>query len=76
MGMRLAQLIGQTVRIISVLIAPHLPDSASAYVDRYVAASGGAREAILSWLPYVAAARLAEDVPNEADGLMAMAGAV
>jgi hypothetical protein len=26
----------------------------------------------LRWLPFVAAARLAEDVPDEVDGLMAM----
>jgi aminoglycoside phosphotransferase (APT) family kinase protein len=56
-----------------VLIAPHLPDFANAHVDRYAAASGLSRAAILAWLPCVAAARIAENVPDEEDGLMAMA---
>jgi aminoglycoside phosphotransferase (APT) family kinase protein len=55
-----------------VLMRPHLPDFASAYVDRYGAASGVSRENILRWLPCVAAARLAEGVTDEVDGLMAM----
>ncbi len=59
-----------------VLMRPHLPDFASAYVDTYAAASGESRERILRWLPFVAAARLAEDVPDEADGLMAMVDSV
>jgi aminoglycoside phosphotransferase (APT) family kinase protein len=59
-----------------VLMRPHLPDFASEYVDAYAAASGGTREAILRWLPFVAAARLAEGVPDEADGLMAMVDSV
>jgi aminoglycoside phosphotransferase (APT) family kinase protein len=59
-----------------VLMHPSVPDVASAYVDAYAAATGIDRAAILGWLPFVAAARLAEDVPNEADALMAMVGAV
>jgi aminoglycoside phosphotransferase (APT) family kinase protein len=55
-----------------VLMSRHIPAFASAYVDRYCAASGESRESILRWLPFVAAARLAEDVPDEVDGLMAM----
>ena len=55
-----------------VLMRPHLSDFASAYVDRYAAASAESRESILRWLPFVAAARLAEDVPDEVDSLMAM----
>jgi aminoglycoside phosphotransferase (APT) family kinase protein len=55
-----------------VLMSPHLPDLASAYVDRYAAASSASRDSILRWLPVVAAARLAEDVPDEVDSLMAM----
>jgi hypothetical protein len=46
---------------------------ASAYVDAYSEVSGIGREAILNWLPFVAAARLAEGVPEVAD-LMQMIG--
>jgi hypothetical protein len=46
---------------------------ASAYVDAYAGIGGASRERILGWLPFVAAARLAEDVQDEADGLMEMA---
>jgi aminoglycoside phosphotransferase (APT) family kinase protein len=59
-----------------VLMHPRVPAFASAYVDRYSAASGEIRERILQWLPFVAAARLAEDVPDEVDGLMAMVDSV
>jgi aminoglycoside phosphotransferase (APT) family kinase protein len=55
-----------------VLMRPHVPALASAYVDRYSEASGESRERILQWLPFVAAARLAEDVPDEVEGLMVM----
>jgi hypothetical protein len=57
-----------------VLIRPSAPELASAYVEAYAAASGVSRDRILGWLPFVAAARLAEDVPNEVDGLMEMVG--
>ena len=59
-----------------ILMSPHLPDFASAYVDQYAAASGESRESIFRWLPFVAAARLAEDVPDEVDGLLAMIDSV
>jgi hypothetical protein len=59
-----------------VLMRPHLPDFASAYVERYAAASGANAESIFRWLPFVAAARLAEDLPSEADSLMAMVDSV
>jgi hypothetical protein len=36
---------------------------------------GESRDGILAWLPFVAAARLAEGVPHEGQGLMAMATA-
>ena len=58
----------------SVLMHPHLPDVASAYIDAYAAASGFTRTAILAWQPIVAAARLAEGVPEETEALMAMVG--
>lgn len=56
-----------------VLIRPAAPDLAAAYVDAYAAAAGESRDRIFAWLPFVAAARLAEGVPDEAEGLMAMA---
>lgn len=59
-----------------VLMRPHLPAFASAYVERYAAASDASAESIFRWLPFVAAARLAEDLPSEADSLMAMVDSV
>jgi hypothetical protein len=53
-----------------VLIKHSAPELAAAYVDAYAAAGGKSGEIILSWLPFVAAARLAEGVPNEVDGLI------
>lgn len=57
-----------------VLIRPVAPDLAAAYVDAYAAAAGESPDRIFAWLPFVAAARLAEGVPDEAEGLLAMAG--
>lgn len=54
-----------------VLLRPIAPELASAYVDAYSQVSGKRRETILNWLPTVAAARLAEGVP-EVDELMKM----
>lgn len=54
-----------------VLLRPAAPDMASAYVDAYSQVSGKSRSAILNWLPFVAAARLAEGV-LEVDDLMKM----
>ena len=59
-----------------VLMHPHVPEVAAAYVDAYVTAAGGSRNAVLEWLPFVAAARIAEDVPGETDSLMAMVDTV
>ena len=59
-----------------VLMRPHAPKEVSAYVDAYCAAAGISRDAVLAWLPFVAASRLSEGVAEEADGLMAMADAV
>jgi aminoglycoside phosphotransferase (APT) family kinase protein len=56
-----------------VLIRTFAPDMASAFVDAHVAVSGDSRARILSWLPFVAAARVTESVPNEVDALMEMA---
>jgi aminoglycoside phosphotransferase (APT) family kinase protein len=54
-----------------VLLRSVSPELASAYVDAYSQVSGESRDAILNWLPFVAAARLAEGVP-EVDDLMTM----
>jgi aminoglycoside phosphotransferase len=56
-----------------VLMHAVAPALAGAYVDDYAAAAGLGRAAILGWLPYVAAARLAENVPDEAAQLSAWA---
>jgi aminoglycoside phosphotransferase (APT) family kinase protein len=50
-------------------------DLADAYLDAYFAVSPVARDAVFRWLPVLAAARLAENVPEEADALIAMAEA-
>jgi aminoglycoside phosphotransferase (APT) family kinase protein len=55
-----------------VLIRSIAPDLASSYVEAYAQVAGERLEDIFRWLSVVAAARLAEDVPNEVDGLMTM----
>ena len=54
-----------------VLLRSVSSELASAYIDTYSQASGASRYAILKWLPFVAAARLVEGVP-EVDDLMEM----
>jgi aminoglycoside phosphotransferase (APT) family kinase protein len=56
-----------------VLIGSVQPDLAERYVDAYCAASGIDRMAVYAWLPVVAAARLAEKVPEETPRLLALA---
>jgi Ser/Thr protein kinase RdoA (MazF antagonist) len=56
-----------------VLIGAVNADLATAYIDAYVAATGMDRMAIYAWLPAVAAARLAEKVPDETPRLLALA---
>ena len=56
-----------------VLIEPSYPELASAYLAIYSELSGMSKERIIRWLPFVAAARLAEGVPHLVDQLMAMA---
>jgi aminoglycoside phosphotransferase (APT) family kinase protein len=46
---------------------------ADAYLDRYTLAGGVERDAVLAWLPLLAAARLAEGVEGEADTLLGIA---
>jgi aminoglycoside phosphotransferase (APT) family kinase protein len=48
---------------------------AEAYLDAYFAASPLPRTAVFAWLPVLAAARIAENVPDEVDALIAMAEA-
>lgn len=47
-------------------------DVADAYVSTYLAMSPLPREAVFAWLPVLAAARLAENVPEETEALIAM----
>lgn len=56
-----------------VLMATARQDIATAYVEAYVAATGITHAEIEEWVPYVAAARLAEGVPDETDTLLALA---
>jgi hypothetical protein len=49
-----------------------MPQVAADYVSAYAAASGTSSQTVFNWLPVVAAARLAEGVPNETPRLLAM----
>lgn len=57
-----------------LLLRQGAPQLAESYLDRYAAASGIARDAILQWLPCLAGARLAEGVTGETASLLALAG--
>jgi hypothetical protein len=57
-----------------VLLKLHAAELAAPYVDAYCQESRLPRQAVLDWLPYVAAAKLAEDVPSEIDGLLEIVG--
>ena len=48
-----------------LLLKLHAEDIAEPYLDAYCNISNTPRANILDWLPYVAAARLAEDVPDD-----------
>jgi Ser/Thr protein kinase RdoA (MazF antagonist) len=52
------------------------PAWASTYIDAYAAQSSLSLNDILGWLPVVAGARLAEDVPGETEALMAIVDGV
>lgn len=59
----------------SYLLMKHAsPDLASRYAEAYSALSGLSLPDIFLWLPPVAAARLAEGVPDEVEALIQMAG--
>jgi aminoglycoside phosphotransferase (APT) family kinase protein len=51
------------------------PAIAPLYLDAYCHATGMAREEIVGWMPLLAAARLAEGIPEETDRLLALAAA-
>lgn len=55
-----------------LLLLHNAADAAPAYLDAYVRHSGRSREAILAWLPVLAAARLAEQVPGEVERLVGL----
>lgn len=57
-----------------VLITPIAPELARSYVEIYAQTTGKSIGDIFRWLRVVAAARLAEGVDNEVDGLLAMLG--
>jgi hypothetical protein len=53
-----------------LLLKLHAEDLAEPYLDAYCSISNTPRASILDWLPYVAAARLAEDVPDDFERLL------
>jgi hypothetical protein len=59
-----------------LLLKLHFTQIAAPYLDAYCRASGMRRQTVLRWLPYVAAARLAEDVPSELDAILEIVDSV
>jgi Ser/Thr protein kinase RdoA (MazF antagonist) len=57
-----------------LLLKLHAEDMAEPYLDAYCRVGDPPREAIFGWLPYIAAARLVENVPGETDRLLAIIG--
>lgn len=57
-----------------LLLKLHAAELAPPYVDAYCREAGVPHQTVLNWLPYVAAARLAEDAPGETDGLLKILG--
>src|SRR6516164_8975377 len=58
-----------------LLLRLHAADIAEPYLDAYCRISNVTWEKVLDWLPCVAAARLAEDIPDECDRLREIASA-
>jgi Ser/Thr protein kinase RdoA (MazF antagonist) len=56
-----------------LLLKLHAEEIADPYLGAYCRIADAVRETILDWLPYVAAARLVEDVPGELDRLYELA---
>jgi hypothetical protein len=57
-----------------LLLKLHAAEISTAYLDVYCRVSNTDRDTVLRWLPYVAAAKLVEDVPGERDGLLEIIG--
>jgi thiamine kinase-like enzyme len=57
-----------------LLLKLHVAEIATAYLDAYCRLNGMSRDTVLGWLPYVAAAKLAEGVPGELQGLLQIVG--
>jgi Ser/Thr protein kinase RdoA (MazF antagonist) len=57
-----------------LLLTLHAGELAAPYLDAYCRLGKISRRASLDWLPYVAAAKLAEKVPGETDGLREILG--
>jgi len=53
-----------------LLMKLHAVEMATTYLNAYCRAASISRQAVLGWLPYIAAARLAEGVRGELDGLL------
>ena len=53
-----------------LLLKLHADELATPYLEAYCRISGVHSESILRWLPYVAAAKVAEQVPSELDRLL------
>jgi aminoglycoside phosphotransferase (APT) family kinase protein len=56
-----------------LILKLHADEIAEPYLDAYSRVAGVPRHAILGWLAYVAAARLAEGVPGEQHRLLELA---
>ena len=56
-----------------LLLRLYAADLAEPYLDAYGRAGGVPRAPILAWLPYLAAARLAEGVAGETERLLELA---
>jgi aminoglycoside phosphotransferase (APT) family kinase protein len=57
-----------------LILKIHAVDLAKPYLDLYCRLAGLRRDAVLRWLTCVAAARLAEEVPDETHRLLALVG--
>jgi hypothetical protein len=53
-----------------LILKLHAEEVAEPYLDAYCQVACVRRQTTLDWLPYIAAARLAEDVPGEQNGLL------
>jgi aminoglycoside phosphotransferase (APT) family kinase protein len=56
-----------------LILKLHADEVAEPYLDAYCRVAGVPRHAILNWLAYAAAARLAEDIPGEQHRLLELA---